>query len=138
MWEEPLTTGIETIDDHHYAAVVLQEGSRRPVAVAKCAVNTETRCGQYGAMIILDDNGGPKQTLRALVLLTREALRHAQELGITHVETEVPDRLKDFAQRLTALAGDRVALDATRFAGDLAQIRTRTLDTTDGNGDFLT
>jgi hypothetical protein len=138
MWEEPLATGIETLDDHHFAALVFQSGSRRPIALVKCAVNVNTRCGAYGEMNILDPDGGPRQTLRALVLLTRTALQHAQQLGITHVETDVPPKLIGFAQRLTALAGEPMPLGARRFAGDLAQIRTRTLDTTNADGDFLT
>jgi hypothetical protein len=138
MWGEPLTTEIEVLDDHHFAALVFQEGSRRPIALVKCAVNVNTRCGAYGEMNILDPDGGPRQVLRALVLLTRTALQHAQQIGITHVETEVPDRLIDFAQRLTALAGVELPNAGRRFAGDLAQIRTRTLDTTNADGDFLT
>ena len=137
VWSEPLTADSRIRDPWTFDTIVRQ-GDGSPVAGVRCTVNTEARTGWFGDMIITDRYGGPKQTLRALVLLTREALRQANDLGIRRVRTEVPPRLLDFARRMTALQGDAMDADAARtlIAGELAQIRTRTLDTSDADGNL--
>lgn len=136
MWAEPLTSDVIELDRHHFLAVVFAADDKRPVAEVRCAVNVAARSGAYGEMIITRKDGAPRQVLRALVLLTRAALAHAQELGITHVQTEVPDRLLDFARKMSGEPGARITDGKTIIAGDLAGIRTAALDRSDGDGNL--
>jgi hypothetical protein len=132
MWDEPLTAEPITINHHHFDTIVTA-GDGRAVARVRCSVDARTRCGYFGEMNITDNDGAPRQRLRALVLLTRESLRHAQELGITRVRTDAPPRLADFARRLTGIDGEQRGA-TVRFVGDLAAIRSRTLDVTRDDG----
>lgn len=134
MWDEPLSNAIRTIDAHRYQAIV-HDGRGRVVAQAPCIVNTETRCGFYGAMQIIDPNGGMRQRRRALVLLTRAALAHAQAIGIVDVRTDVPDALREFAEIFT---GPLTRREGARFTarGDVRNILQRALERTDANGDL--
>jgi hypothetical protein len=135
MWVEPLTP-VARVEDPYTFDVIVRDGDGEPVAGVRCAVNVDARCGAFGEMIITNDHGGPKQRLRALVLLVREALNHANDLGLLHVETRVPPRLLDFARRMAGVRGvDRV--NDTRIAGELAQIRSRMLDRTRPDGTEL-
>ena len=135
MWPEPLTP--ETIDDdaHNFRAIV-RAGDRAIVASVPCAINARAGCGVFGEMMIDDARGAPRQRQRALVLLVRESLRHAAALGVTRVQTDAPPRLAAFAARLTGIAGDRGPASGTQFRGAIDDIRTRTLDESDADGNL--
>jgi hypothetical protein len=101
-WVEPLSVASADHDAYSFT-VTVRAGNGLAVAHVRCAVNVPAGCGVYGAMFIDAGNGGVRQRIRALALLTREALRHARALGITRVQTQLPARLRKFA---TALSGD--------------------------------
>jgi hypothetical protein len=132
MWPEPLTA-TATQTRRGLFVVGVHAGDGQLVANVTCAIDTQSKCGIFGEMRTLDRNGGPRQTVRALALLTREALRYAGEQGIAHVWTEIPDSapLRAFAERI---AGRRID-EQGRMAGDLAEIRSNALDVTDESGD---
>ena len=114
--------------------LVVVDDAVGPVAGVPICINTETRCGAFGAMEVSTD-GAPRQRVRAMVLLVREALRFAAEQGIVTVETPTPPRMVAFASRLTGLTPEQMGA-GFHFRGDLARIRTRTLEESDANGDF--
>ena len=66
------------------------------------------------------------------MLLVREALRHAELLGITHVETEAPARLRAFAARMSGLMHANGV-----FAGELSVVRSHNLRATAADGSEL-
>lgn len=134
MWAEPLTATTERTDTHT-VTVTVRDSAGLPVAAVPCAFNARAGFGVFGEMRLLDDGGGPRQKLRALVLLTREALRYADALGLTHVSTEAPERLVPFASRLAGIDG----VEAGRrrvFATELHTARTATLRATSDDGSF--
>ena len=137
MWSEPLTAA-SVIRDAQTFDTIVRDSTGLRVAGVRCLVNVDARTGWFGEMRIDDNSGGVKQTARALVLMVREALRQAADLGIQHVRTEAPPRLVAFAQRMTNLGGRELDADGARidFAGELAGIRTWTLDTSDGDGNL--
>ncbi len=138
MWAEPLAAVAVDLDEHQFRVDVLA-GDGWLVAAVLCVVNREACTGFYGTMEILDDQGGARQNLRALVLLTREALRHAQALGIQHVRTEAPTRLVPFARLMSNVQGEPIDAAGTRthIHGELAQIRTHNLQVTDADGNVV-
>ena len=137
MWEEPLTTSIDTADAHHFTVRAYAGDGRKPIAEVRCSLNRTARCAAYGEMIITDRNGAPRQTERAMVLMVRAALQHAQENGAQYAMAEVPEKMIEFTQRLSGLTGAPVGKTASRlFFGDLTEMRSATLDTTDADGNF--
>lgn len=128
MWPEPLTASTEPAGSHT-VAVIVRAGDGATVARVLCAHGTASRCGVFGEMRVLDPGGAPRQTARALVLLVREALRYAETIGVTRVETEAPPRLRAFAARMSGLVHD----DGV-FAGDLHAVRSHSLRVTDADG----
>jgi hypothetical protein len=133
MWPEPLTartvpTGRFTVD------VVAVAGDGRTVAVVSCAHNAAAGWGIFGEMRIVADDGGPRQRVRALVLLVREALRYAEQIAVTHVRTEAPSRLEAFAARMCGIAPDRPSPERRTFAGELQAARTAALAASDADG----
>ncbi len=135
MWPEPLTPTSTDESPYRYT-VTVHAGDGTPVAAAPCVVNRDAGTGLYGEMQILDPNGGPRQRLRALVLLTREALRHGEEIGVTDVHTDAPLRLQAFAARLTGMPGEPRGA-GFRFRGQLHQVRTVTLDESQADGALI-
>ena len=137
VWSEPLTAG-SVIRDAQTFDTIVRDATGKPVAGVRCLVNTDARTGWFGEMRIDDNAGGIKQNARALVLMVREALRQAADLGITHVRTEAPQRLVAFASCMTNMQGRQLDADGARndFAGELAGIRTWTLDTSDADGNL--
>ena len=130
-YPEPLTPTTRILDEHNLVAQV-HAADGALVATAPFVVNLVAKYGAFGEMNITDDRGAPRQRQRALVLLVREALRVASDLGITHVETRAPARLFAFAERLTGMKNGPGGL----FRGEIAPIRSKTLDDTDETGDF--
>ena len=128
MWPEPLTAATE-ISGSHTVAVTVRAGDGVAVARVLCAHGASSRCGVFGEMRVLDAGGAPRQTARALVLLVREALRYAESIGVTRVETEAPPRLRAFAARMSGLAHDNGV-----FAGELHAVRAHNLGATDADG----
>jgi hypothetical protein len=134
-WTEPLTADARDTDAYNFIATVTDAAGVKCAAVP-CAVNRAAGCGMFGAMEIIDQDGAPRQRIRAMVLLVRTALQYAGSIGVRRVETELPDdRLLDFAARLTGREPERRGV-RLYFAGDLADIRSRTLEETNGDGDF--
>ncbi len=135
MWPEPLTPDAIDDDAWNFRAIV-RAGDRAIVASVPCAVNARAGCGVFGEMTIDDERGAPRQRQRALVLLVRESLRHAAALGVTRVHTDAPTRLAAFAARMTGMAGDSGSGGGRQFRGALVDIRTRTLDESDADGNL--
>jgi hypothetical protein len=130
MWTEPLTvTATQTRDAEYVVGVHAGDGAL--VAMVPVATGANNRCGFFGEMNILDQNGGPRQRLRALALLVRGAIRYAAQIGIEHGETSVPDvRLRAFAEKMSG-----VAVDARgELRGALERMHTNVLDVTDEDG----
>ena len=138
MWPEPLTPATAPLT--RYAALhTVRAGDGTLVARVRTAYNAGAGTGMFGEMIITDPAGGPKQRVRALALLVREALRYGAEIGIRDAWTDVPaDRpaLLDFARRLAGRAGAWLSVDAVRIGGQLHEMRTATLRETDADGNL--
>ena len=136
MWTEPLTTRAADLSPHEFLVAVV-DGDARIVASVRCAINRAAHHGMFGEMAIDRDDGAPRQTMRALALLTRAALQYAADLGIQIVETELPDeRLAAFAAQLTGQEPDRSRGGRPYFRGELHAIRSRTLEETDADGNL--
>jgi hypothetical protein len=136
VWSEPLTPASTDRDAHTFDTIV-RDASGKPVAAVRCIVNRQARTGFFGEMRIDDDAGGPRQKARALVLMTREALAHAAQLGIQHVRTELPQRMQAFAERISGRTAQPLAgADYLELRGDLATIRTHALENSDADGDL--
>ncbi len=134
MWPEPLLADVRELDSHT-VAVTVHHGAGGPVAGVICAYNAEAGFGVFGEMRVLAEDGGPRQTVRALVLLVRTALDYAHRLGIGHVSTEAPERLHPFASRMAGVEGTRVA-GRRLYAGELHAIRSAALAASRDNGSF--
>ncbi len=128
MWLEPLTASTDSAGGHT-VAVTVRNGDGAAIARVLCAHGGSSRCGVFGEMRVLDAGGAPRQTARALVLLVREALRYAESIGVTRVETEAPPRLRAFAARMSGLAHDSGV-----FAGELQAVRSHNLGVADADG----
>jgi hypothetical protein len=132
MWAEPLTvTATQTRDAEYVVGVHAGDGTL--VAMVAVATGARNRCGYFGEMNVLDDNGGTRQRLRALALLVREAIRYAAQLGITHGETDVAlDRpvLRAFAEKMSGVALD----ERGHLTGPLERMHTNVLNVTDDDG----
>jgi len=135
LWAEPLTADTRRRDRYTFDALVRQADGRA-VAGVRCTVNPDTRTGWFGAMVITDPDGAPRQKVRALVLLVRESLREAADQGIRRVRTEAPDRMLAFARRMSGLDGLRLTDDHNLIAGELHRIRTHALETSNADGDL--
>ncbi len=137
MWAEPLTAVIRDFDDQMYGVAVLA-GDGTLCAHVRVAYSAEISTGCFGVMVIDDPSGAPRQRRRAMVLLVREALRHAQQaLGLQHAFTEAPRRLQPFAARMFGIDGDDVTAgrgDAIVFRRHLADVRTNVLAISDADG----
>ena len=132
MWPEPLTPAAYDIDEYRFRVEVTAGADAQLVAVAHCLVNRGARCG-YLAEISIDPDGGARQKRRAIVLLVREACRHAQELGITSCHAELTPAMRALGERLAGVTGEPVGA-RFRVRVDLAQMRSRLLSITDDQG----
>lgn len=133
MWLEPLIARVIYRSETSVLVSIL-DADDIPVAAVACAVNTRAGCGMFGAIEFLEPGGTRAQQMRAMVMLTRGALDHAAELGVTRVSTiNIPPTMRDFAERMSGL---RVSVRGGQLhmTGDLADIRTHILDTTDSDG----
>lgn len=141
MWVEALAARVEEAGEYAFD-VIVADGGGRDVARVRCAINARAGCGVFGEMEVLDAIATPRQRLRALVLLIREALRYGAEIGITDVGAEAPRRLEALVSRVSGIAPDeaggrRVAAETrVRYRGALHAVRTRALDETDGDGNL--
>lgn len=134
MWVEPLAARVEDAGEYAFDAIVA-DGGGRDVARVRCAINARAGCGVFGEMEVLDAAAPPRQWLRALVLLIREALRHGAEIGVTDVGAEAPRRLEALVSRVSGIAPDEAG-GRMRYRGALHAARTRALDETDGDGNL--
>jgi hypothetical protein len=132
MWQEPLAVTSRGLDAYRFVAEVA-DGGGSVVGVADGLLNRDARCGYLGELRLLDANGGVRQRRRALVLLIREACRHAQALGVTQARAEATASMRALAERLSGRDGRPIG---ARFLieGDLAEIRTRLLAVSDAEG----
>ncbi len=143
MWSEPLTVESRDVDVGKdgtvdgFATTVRQQGGTM-VAQVRCITNQQAHTGFFGEMNIIDTAGAPRQRQRALVLLVREALRHAANLGIQHVRTELPPRMQSFAERIAGVRARAITADGNWLAlgAELAPIRTHALETSDADGNL--
>ena len=134
MWIEPLTPSARATSEFEFV-VTVSAGDGTGVAEVRCPHSAAAAFGYFGEMSILDAGGGVRQTMRALVLLVREALRYAAEIGITRVRTDVPPRLRAFAGQLSGIdAGVAPGGRTGALAGALHEIRSHALLASDGDG----
>ena len=99
MWPEPLIARV--IPTGRYRVeVAVESADGWTVAAVSCAYNDAAGWGSFGEMRITAATGAPKQRVRALVLLVREALRYADAIGVRYVRTEAPPRWAAFASRM--------------------------------------
>ncbi|MBF6606811.1 MAG: hypothetical protein IVW53_14680 [Chloroflexi bacterium] len=142
MWSEPLTTTISAIptDDENTAAydALVYDGDLNPIATVRCECNTTARTGFFGEMRIIKPGGGPKQTHRALILLTRASLIHAATLGVQKVTTRTSRHTLAFTLRASAQHGIPIATNTPGefhlVHGELAPIQTHLLEHSDAHG----
>ncbi len=132
MWIEPLTVSSRDLDDYRFS-IDVTDGAGTVVAAADALINRGARCGYLAQLRINDPSGGARQRRRALVLLVREACRHAQSLGVITVHTETTAALRAFGERLAGRAGLTHG-PRFRIGGDLNDIRTHLLAMTDQDG----
>jgi hypothetical protein len=132
MWAEPLIATTEPLASHT-VAVTVHDAAGTPCAAVLCAYSLESGTGSLGEMRVLDERGGPRQRVRALALLVREALRYANALGLERVRTEAPERLMPFAARMSGLAGER-ARGRRVLEGELQAVRTAALRASGDDG----
>jgi hypothetical protein len=133
-WPEPLTAAT-AIADEYTVAVTVAAGDGTAVARVLCAHSPTARYGIFGEMQVIDGGGARRQRLRALVLLVREALRYAAEIGITRAHTEAPPRMAAFASRMCGLPGTEAG-GGLLFRGELHAMRSAALDASDAHGNF--
>lgn len=136
MWAEPLESLVRDIDEYRFV-VVVTDGDGMTVAEADALVNRHAGCGYLAELRIVAAGGGVRQKRRALVLLVREACRHAQALGVTRAHTETTAALRAFGEQLAGRAGTPVGA-RYRIEGDLAEMRSNVLSHTDASGDDAT
>jgi hypothetical protein len=134
MWPEPLAAATAPLNPHE-VTVTVRDAEGRAVAAVRCAHNARDGFATFGEMRLLADAGGPRQRLRALVLLVREAMRYGADIGITHARTEAPARMAAFAARLSGVPGVPVA-GRRVVAAELQAMRTALLRETDADGNF--
>jgi hypothetical protein len=132
MWTEPLPTRARDLDDYRFI-VEATDAAGTLLAAADALVNRTARCGYLAELRVIDATGTARQRRRALVLLVREACRHAQAFGITSVHTETTAALRSFGERLAGSTGSSVG-PRFRIAGDLSDIRSHLLAVTDADG----
>ncbi len=138
MWPEPLTADT-TLTGEHTFTVTTRAGDGRAVAQVLALHNTDAGYGLFGEMQIIDPNGGPRQRVRALALLVRQALHTAADLGITRAHTDVDatrPALLDFARRMAGRPGYHADRDRIRIGGLIHEMRTAALDATDADGNL--
>ena len=133
-WPEPLRAEARNINQQRYI-VLLITGEGQHVGNVLCTIDRRTRCGTMHELTLTDDGGAPRQRLRGLVLMVREAFRHAADAGITRGSTDAPEQMREFAARMLGFEG-RPRGDRTRFSGDVATMRSHILGVTDGDGNF--
>jgi hypothetical protein len=134
MWLEPLTASSRPVDEHT-VDVLAHDGRGSIVARVRCGYNARAGCGLFGEMLVVDRAGAPRQRVRALALLVREALRFAEAAGVTRVRTDAPERMAAFASLLSGIE----ATDGRRrhvFAGELHAVRSNVLRETDAHGNI--
>ncbi len=134
VWREPLTAATAIVDEYT-VAVSVAAGDGTVVARVLCAHNVAAGYGIFGEMQIIDDGGSPRQRLRVLVLLVREALRYAAEIGVVRAHTEAPPRMAAFASRMCGLPGG-AAGGRLLFRGEVHAMRSAALDASDAGGNF--
>lgn len=134
MWIEPLTASARDNGEFEFI-VTVSAGDGLAVAAVRCPHSARAGFGYFGEMAVLDPGGGARQTIRALVLLVREALRYASEIGIMRVRTDVPPRLQAFAAQISGVEprADRGARTGV-VAGELHEIRSHALTVSDAGG----
>jgi hypothetical protein len=132
MWPEPLTPAARDLDEYRFA-VDVTDGSGAVVATAAALVNRGARCGYLASVDIIEPDAGPRQVRRAIVLLAREACRHAQALGITTTSAEFTPATRALGERLAGTPGEQIGA-RHRVRVDLAQMRSHLLNITDDQG----
>ncbi len=133
-WPEPLSAAASDIDPWT-VAVTASVADGTPVARVLCAHNAAAGYGVFGEMRIIDAGGSPRQRQRALVLIVREALRHAAAIGVVGAHTEAPPRMAAFASRMCGLPGDAHG-GRMLFRGQVHAMRSAALDASDADGNL--
>jgi hypothetical protein len=101
VWADPLRPAFR--DDARGYNVAIVDNERTLVALLRVDVygSGRRRIAWAQGASITDDNGAPKQKLRALALLVRGALQHAVQLGIPHVRADVTPQLTALVKKIT-------------------------------------
>lgn len=126
-WSEPLR--LTTTERANSIVAELRDTNGTIVASVICPFSADAKCGYFGS-VTTEPGGTPRQTARALVLLTRTALKWAADHGITTVETDAPPGLRALAARISGLSH----VGGT-FRGDTAATLSTVLNRTMQNGD---
>ena len=134
MWPEPLAARVIPTDRYR-VEVVVENAEGWTVAAVSCAYNEAAGWGSFGEMRITAAAGAPKQRVRALVMLVREALRYADAIGIRHVRTEASPRYAAFAARMCGFDGGPPARRHI-FSGHLHAARTAALSASRPDGSW--
>ena len=134
VWSEPLAAStIDTQPNRYQVRVTQGDGS----LVAALRIDWRGNRATCGELRVLDANGGPRQKRRALVLLLRAALHHAQDLGVQYGTVLVMPAMQDIAERLAGRQAQIVNSDgASFFTGEIAEWRTRALEVSDADGNM--
>jgi len=119
----------------HTAVIRLREGAGDVVADVTCAYSRASATGALGELRVRRAGLTARERVRALVLLVREALRLADELGLARVLTEAPADAVPLARRLAGIDGAEAG-GRRLFHAELAAVRTHVLTTTTADGDL--
>jgi hypothetical protein len=134
-WTEPLRADARDISPRRYA-VLLFTGDGQIVANAQVYVDQVNRAGLLHEIHVTDRDGGPRQVRRGMVLIIREALRHAADLGIQEARGIVTPNMRELVAELTGARPRTLGPDLEIFEAPLADARSRSLERSDGDGNL--
>lgn len=132
MWTDPLAVTIQPVSPTRYR-VIARDALRTVVGVATVHVGPTARTGYFGEMRV-DADGAPRQRVRCMVLLIREAIRHAQDIGLTYGDSHPTPALRAFVARITGHDPFPVG-DTATVGGQIAELRSQIFERTTADGD---
>jgi hypothetical protein len=136
MWPEPLSADVARLTP---TLVLIRARDGQGNAIAGVLAAHGPTSAVFGEMTVTDRNGGPRQRVRALALMVREALRYAAEIGIRDAYTDVDETrpaLLAFARRIAGRAGERTRPRHARIGGQIYDMRSAALNASDADGKF--
>ena len=135
VWAEPLRPAFR--DDADGYAVAVVDNERTLCAAVRIDVRDagRRRVATCNTLRVLDQSGAPRQKIRALVILMRAALQHAQQLGATHAQAYVTPQMLALAMKITGHEpDDQRQLAPVWFRAELAPWLTRAQEVADDDG----